>query len=404
MKGFGSVIKPKWWGSTAQASDLTILSPFRRSEIIATMAIAMLTGVTAVLQPLLLGGLATAGRLSVPQIGQAAMLESLGMAVATGAAGALLRPGRLREIAIIATLVLLAANMTTMIGSAHLIIGARFVAGLATGFVLWIYAGLLTRVPLPARVAAIQLLTTGSLALAFSFIMTLLTPRWGSQAGYFTLMLFNGAMFALVYFLPRRYKVIKKATGKRGLPPPRGMVALTSICLQNAAITSVWVYAIPIGRAAGINNQSVGLALTCALAFKLLGATGAMAIASRFKAHLVLFVTYTAIWIVFSLLLGANSMITFAACLCVLTFMWMCGNAFQMPFLIATDPGGQAPMQIFTAQLIGLSIGPSLASLAVANDGPRGAPLTGMVLMLISILSVLWVVRRPRAVSESLAS
>jgi MFS transporter, DHA1 family, inner membrane transport protein len=367
-------------------------SPFRRSEVAAAMTIAMLTGVTTVLQPILLGGLATAGHLSMLQIGQAATLESLGMAIATGVSGAVLRPERLREIAIIATLVLLVANMTTMIGSSHLIIGARFVSGLATGFVLWIYVGLLARVPLPARVAAIQSLTMGSLALTFSFIMTLLMPRWGSQAGYFTLVLFNGTMLALVYFLPGRYEVIKKTAGKRGLPPLRGMVALASIGLQNAAITSVWIYAIPIGRAAGISSQSASFALTCALAFKLIGAASAMAIASRLKAHAVLLGTYTAIWLISALLLGANGLAFFAACLCVLTFMWMCGNAFQMPLLIAADPSGRAPMQIITAQLIGLSIGPSLASLVTASYGARGAPFIGMVLMLLSILSVLWVV------------
>jgi hypothetical protein len=387
------------------ASDPPMPSTFRRSEVAAAVTIAMLTGVTTVLQPMLLGGLATAGRLSMQQIGYAATLESLGMAIATGVSGAVLRPARLREIALIATLVLLVANMTTMIGAAHLIIGARFVSGLATGFVLWIYVGLLARVPIPARVAAIQSLTMGSLALTFSFIMTLLMPRWGSQAGYFTLILFNGVMLALVYFLPTRFEVIKKTVGKGGLPPVRGMVALASVCLQNAAITSVWIYAIPIGRAAGISSQSAGFALTSALAFKLIGAGSAMAIASRLKAHAVLLGTYTAIWLVSALLLGANGIATFAACLCVLTFMWMCGNAFQMPFLISADPSGRAPMQIITAQLIGLSIGPSLASLVVASDGARGAPLTGMVLMLLSILLVLWVSqRRPQAVNEPLNS
>ena len=388
------------------ASDLPTPSPFRRSEVAAAVSIAMLAGITAVLQPVLLGGLVTAGRLSLQQIGQAATLESLGMAIATGVSGAVLRPGRLRKIAVIATFVLLVANMTTMIGSPHLIMGARFVSGLAAGFVLWIYVGLLARVPMPARVAAIQSLTMGSLALAFSFIITLLMPRWGSQAGYLTLILFNGMMLALVYFLPSRYEITKKKTvGKRGLPPLRGIVALASICLQNAAITSVWIYAIPIGRAAGISSQSAGFALTGALAFKLIGAGSAMAIASRFKAHVVLLGTYTAIWLDSGLLLGANGIATFAACLCVLTFMWVCGNAFQMPFLIAADPGGRAPMQIITAQLIGLFIGPSIASLATASDGARGAPLTGMALMLLSIVLVLWVsLRGPQAALNARAT
>src|SRR6185295_14074748 len=77
----------------------------------------MFVGVTGImiagLQPLLLGALEHENRLSPAQLGQAATAELLTMGLAAFIAGAVIKPQRLKLIAIISSLVLAAADAAT---------------------------------------------------------------------------------------------------------------------------------------------------------------------------------------------------------------------------------------------------------------------------------------------------
>jgi DHA1 family inner membrane transport protein len=394
------VLKPLLFssGDNSSAREGLSVSPFSRIQTVNVVTLAMLTGVTAVLQPVLLGALAEAGRLSLIQIGYAATIESIAMAAGSALTGAFLKPEHLRRLGTGATSVLIIANIATAAGSGNTILLARLVAGLATGVVLWIYAGLLTRVPLPARVSAIQSLTSAVLALVFSMLITVLLPRGGGgSTGYVILILFNLAMLALARFIPRQYAPIDSRAKGPGLPRSTGLIALGSVGIQNASVTAVWIYALPIGRAAGLDSKAAGLAISTALLFKLAGAFAAIVCAKRLRAIPTLFCAYAAIFLAMGWLLYlSRNFAAVIAGLALLTFMWMFGNAFQMPFLVSSDPSGRAPMQIFTAQLLGLSLGPSIASTLIGIFGISASPRVGMVLMLIASSTMAWAVWRGR--------
>src|SRR4051795_7945371 len=76
--------------------------PFTPTEAAACIALGLLALLIAGLMALLLGALAEEGRLSASGIGLTAMLEALSTGVVPGAAGMLLKPVRLRPIAVVA--------------------------------------------------------------------------------------------------------------------------------------------------------------------------------------------------------------------------------------------------------------------------------------------------------------
>ena len=71
-------------------------------EIVATLCVAVGAGVVPALQPILLGAMMDAGRLTGEQLGQAATMEGVGMAVGTTFSSVFLRPRRLRLIVALA--------------------------------------------------------------------------------------------------------------------------------------------------------------------------------------------------------------------------------------------------------------------------------------------------------------
>lgn len=142
---------------------------------------AVLEGATVSLQPALLVSLAGAGRLTIEQMGYAAILEALAMAVASAITGARLPPDRLRLVARIAAMMALAANLVSFWASGYGVMALRILAGFSAGTVMLIYVGMMARVPQPARVAAFYGVGQGSLALMLSaLILAVLVPRGGA--------------------------------------------------------------------------------------------------------------------------------------------------------------------------------------------------------------------------------
>jgi hypothetical protein len=67
---------------------------------------------------------------------------------------------------------------------------------------------------------------------------------------------------------------------------------------------------------------------------------------------------------------------------CLISFFWMFAPPSHLPFLLHLDPGGQSAAFISVAQLGGLSVGPLIASLAVANGSPSNAGWVAVILLL----------------------
>ncbi len=360
-------------------------SPF---QIAGVVALGVGAGCIPTLQPLLLGSLQAAGRISAAQIGQAAMAEAMGMAVATTFAAIRLKPARLRAIAAIAIIVSLLASLATAYSAGGAIIGLRAICGLCSGMLLWILVGLLTRSAAPGRLFAIYVTVQAMVALALSALLSqIVLPRLGMTAGYMAIALFDLALLAAVLTIPDRYRVV--SGGRQTVPPMRGIIALIGVGMLLSGIMGLWVYIVPIGRERGLSESVTANAVLIAVACQIAGGIAASLLAGRLSARTICIGGAVVAGLCAAVILTAGSSVIIAVALAIFAFVWMFVPPFQMPLLIEIDATLQTAMLIGSAQLLGSAAGPFIASAVVTDETVLAAGWAAIGCMALSIVCVI---------------
>jgi len=352
-------------------------------------------GVTSLLAlgvlPVLLGSLVDEHRMSAPDIGLAAMLELLTMGVVTGLAGMVLKPQRLRLIATLATLALVASDLAILWASGPSILVLRAAAGAAEGLLLWITVGMIARTVTPERWAGVfftnQVLAQLVLAVALAaWVM----PRFGANGGFAALAAASLIGIAPALVCPRGFAPLPTAPGEGGAPPLRGWIALGAILVYMAANGAVSVYLQPLAHQAGLTADVARTALWTSLVAQVAGAAAATALAGRaryFTVFTLSTVVFLGVWYVFGrhssawLFIAANA-------LAGLFFLFLA--PFIVPMMIDADPSRRAALQSGAAQLMGGALGPLLAYMVVSDRDVRGALWLGLGLMLAGFSVMAW--------------
>lgn len=344
-------------------------------------------GCISSLQPILLGAMLDAGRLSVETMGRAATAEMVGMAAAITMAALWLAPTGLRRLAGLALGAAAVANLLTPFASGAAILACRGVTGAASGLVLWVLIGLIGRLESPARIFAFYVTGQSVLTLALSTLLTsVVVPRFGPLGGYGLLLAID--LLLIVLAVPRiaRAYAIEGETRVRGLPPLRGQVMLLSVALMLAGIMAFWVYAVPMLRWLGLDEAAIRFALPLAIACQIAGGLFSSLMADRIRPSFACIGGGLLAIGAMALVCLAPSLATAAIGLGLFSACWMAVPAFQMPLLIAVDPSLRSALLIGSAQLGGLAVGPGLAAAFIAGGGMAGAPYTAAGLILLSIL------------------
>ena len=359
------------------------------------VTIAIVAGCVPALQPMLLGGLLAEGRIGGAAIGYAATVEGLGMAVASAAASALAPPRRLRTIAALAILAALVANVLTIVLPAPGIIAARGLGGIGNGVLLWVLVGMMTRSAIPARLFAIYVTAQASLGFVLSLAFaSVVLPRYGVLAGYGVLIALNLALLAIVRAVPDRYAALEQGGGGAGMPPPRGLLALAAVVLQLAGVMAFWVYSIPLGLQAGLTAGAMRMMIGAANGAQIVAGLAAIGLAARLGGRSA--VVLAAVASIAALLLtAAGGGAPWLPAMLVFAFCWMFAPPFHIAFLIAADPSRRAAMFVSTAQLVGMAVGPLLASLATKGGDYAPARLVGVVCFAATLLIA--IVATPRS-------
>jgi predicted MFS family arabinose efflux permease len=332
---------------------------------------AVVAGCVPALQPILLGALLDAGRIGAHQVGQAATAEALGMVAATLTAGALLPPRHLRLLAALCGLAMLAANGSTLYLAAQGIIAARFVNGFASGIILWMLVGLLSRVAAPGRLFAVYVTAQSVLAFLLSSAMTaILLPKLGMAGGYGALLVLSAVPLLLAIALPPAFAPIEGGGGAKR-PTAAGFASLVAVALFMAGVFSAWVYVLPLARQMGHADSSIGTAISMGIAIQIIGGLAAMRLADRWNGALTTAVAaLVGAGAAMLLLLPAGWALYAATGL--IAFVWMFTPSFHIPMLMTFDPSGRSAIFIGTAQIGGVALGPTLASMTIGGTDYRG--------------------------------
>lgn len=357
------------------------------------------------LQPVVLGGLAEAGRLSASGIGLAATAELLAMGVACGVAAAALKPTGLRAKLALACLGHALCNLASVWAHDGALIGLRGVTGLFAGAMLWATVGMIARSARPERQAGI-FVTVQTLA---QLLLAALLPRtvmasWGVDGALGALAAISLTAAVAAFAAPREFEPLPKAEAGGGRLSPLACAGLAAVFLYMAFIVAIWVYLEPLAAAVGLDPRQAHDAVAAALAMQVLGGLAATVAGARLRASHVLIAAGV---INLGLVTGLSahpSGVLFIGLVAVFGFLWLFILPFHTVLLIAIDPSRRAAMQLGAAQLLGSSAGPLAASLLVGDADVGGAmrfAAACLVAALALILAVVALMARRGPVTET---
>jgi MFS transporter, DHA1 family, inner membrane transport protein len=369
----------------AQTIDSAAANPgvFQHTAAAAVVSIGIIAGVIPALQPILLGGLLEAGQLTAEQIGRAGMVEGLGMLFGSFVATLFFPPRSLRPLSMLALAIMVVANGLTASASGNAVLLLRGLNGLASGVIIWVLVGMLTRATQGARLFAIYVTAQAILATALSWAMSLaVLPHFGISGGYWLI-----ASLALLLilpaaaFLPRFY--VPLAAGRIMLPTALGLAGLVAILCFLAGILALWVYFVPLAGTMGHESKAAGLIVSSAIAVQIVGGLCAIWAAGRWSgASITILSAIGCAFAVGALMFWGTNVVLLALSASLISFFWMFAPPSHLPFLLRLDPGGQSAAFISVAQIGGLSLGPLIASFAVTGRDPSGAAWVAVALLL----------------------
>jgi hypothetical protein len=357
--------------------------PLTPLESAASLAVGVNSLLFLGVVPVLLGALADEHRLTNAGIGHLATLELLAMGASTAAAGAFLKPARLRLIGLGMSLGLALINYLTAHAAGAALFPLRAGAGAMEGVLLWITVSMIARTVTPERWAGVffAVQTFGQLILAVVLSLWVM-PRFGATGGFLALAVASLLGVVPAFFTPHRFAPLPVAPGESGAPPLRGWLALAATLVYVAANGAVSVYLQPLAHEAGLTADVARSANWVSLVAQVAGASLATLVAGKVR-YMTVFVVVSAsmlgVWWVFGH--GAAAWLFIAAnAFAGLTTIFLA--PFLVPFTIEADPSRRAALQSGAAQLLGGALGPSLAAMVVSDQDVRGVLWLGAALML----------------------
>jgi hypothetical protein len=364
-----------------------------------TVLLGVLALLISGLLGLLLSTLADEHRLAASGIGLAAMLEALSTGLVTGLAGAVLKPKRLRVVAALAAVALVAINLATVRTSGEGILGIRALAGLPEGVLLWIAIGFIARTQTPERWAAVLFTGMGITQLGAATLLTVyILPRFGANGGYVMLAVAAALCLPLTAFIPRAlHDLPGTGSGASGAPPPKGWIALFATLCYTAPIAAVAVYIVPLAHQAGLSTGAGRTAISVGLACQIAGGALATGLAGRVRYITVFGFCGAALLTTWATYAGSAPATLFIAMSGLAGLCGGLGGPFLVPMTIEIDPTRRTAMQSGAVQLLAGAFGPLLAALVVGERQAHGVLVLAGALLIVGLAVMVALHRASRA-------
>jgi predicted MFS family arabinose efflux permease len=372
-------------------ADQWIGAPPTPMQIGTVLGITVMGGLMASILPILLGGLADVARLNPAQIGQAGSAELLANGVVCGLAGLFLPHRNLRLIGVVAGVLLIVANLLTMMTSGWNVIMARAISGVGCGLFMWLLTGLLVRSRNAGRWVGIYVVMLSLTALALSTLFTkLLIPAYGINGGFAALALIGVVTALASWLLPRAFAPLEQADGGGGgLPAAPGLCALVVQFSYITGLLAVWFYVGSMGKQSGTDQADVDLAFSIAFGLQIAGGLAATYLSNRLRPLLVILASGAAS-LVITLAVAAGVVETpYVIIVAIFGGLWMFAAAYLIPFSIAIDPTMRTAMLTTATQSMGSAAGPAIASVVIVTGDVRGALWVGAVAFGLAMVAAL---------------
>ena len=350
---------------------------FKPSETVAALAAGCVALLVLGLQPALLGSLVDQQRISMEGVGIVAMGEIFALGIGTIFAEKWMPLNRLRTVAVVASLLLVAINLLTLTAHGDLICVAwRVAAGLAEACLFWIATMIIIRSPQPDRLAGIFLTVQTAVQASAALLLAKISI---ASLGWSEAFVLLAVLCSLPLLVASRLPV-QLGTHTEAIHPSvvswTGFFALLVPFLHMSAMGALWAYLEPVVNAAGI-DISINALAALVLVMQIVGGGAAAVMVRRWKVLQAVVVSALAFAVIGITMyqLASHSSFVFAALCVAFGFLWL----FQMPFHIRLafdiDPRGRIAMLVPPAQLVGPGFGPLVTSLTVHGNDVHHVPL-----------------------------
>jgi len=343
------------------------------------------------LQPLVLGALLEAHRLTVTSLSLAATLELLTLGLVSAIMGGALPHRRLRVWAGLGVLILAGADAAGVMISDMGFVATRAGAGIGGGILLWVAIGLITLSAAPGRLTALFLASqAASQGITAVVLPATVMAAHGANGALAAMAAVTLLTAALVPALPAGLPPPPRPAGGHGRIPLAGWLGLAATFCQLAAIIGLWVFLIPVAQRAGVAPAIAQYAAAVGLGAQMVGALCASALAERLPPARSLAAGVVALLVCVAVMGAHAGDAAFMAATAGFGFLWMASLPFLVPLLIRVDPSRRSALLIAGAQLLGGAAGPVVMSLFAtdANVTPvlwLSAGLLGAAVVLVGM-------------------
>lgn len=347
--------------------------------VVGTIAL-MILGV----QPVLLGGLAEAHRVSDRGLGPLATAEVLMIALGSAVGPAFVRGGRMRLKIAVVSLLLVLANLAIVFADGWwALAGLRGLAGVLEGLLMGATILVTIQSRHPDQLNAIFLAVSALPQALMSWLLPIwIVPRLGPMGGFYILAALSGASVVAAVFLVDTVAVPTQEPHPRALLRRPVMLAIAAIGLQNAAIGGAWDYVERLADQHHFPTWAVGIAVSGGLIVQVIGAflAGVFGRLAPFRGALLAGSLCQAAVILLMAL--SQTPLAYVAPALGFGLLWLAMSPFQVRLLIDIDPSRAAAEMLTAVSLVGLSIGPSVAALGVTGANVVGAFWVSTAMML----------------------
>jgi MFS transporter, DHA1 family, inner membrane transport protein len=357
----------------------TARHPPSQREIVAALIIGSVALLIPGLQPILLGELVAQKRISLEGVGLVAMGEIIALGIGVILGNSLLSPRRLPATTVFAALLVAFFDLLTLRLEGDMAFSVvRALCGVAEGVIVWVTTCVIVRSAAPDRLAGVYLVVqTLAQAAVAAILAWAVIPRYGWQGGFGVLA---GLSVGSLVLVPVLRLQITQLVAERSGPPPLSAATIVTflvVVAQMGATGSLWAYLDPLGRHSGLDEESAQALVSLVLMMQVAGGSVAAIIVRRRTAiPILLAASLLQATIAFALYAIAGPAVTLFATLCaVFGFVWLFVMPFHIRLAFDADPAGRVAVLVPASQLLGVALGPLLASFFVTGDDARPVAL-----------------------------
>ncbi|HET6522892.1 MFS transporter [Sphingopyxis sp.] len=341
------------------------------TAVIAAMVLGTTALITISVLPILLAALVSAGKIDTRAIGQIATGEMLGLATGSAFGAGLLRRGSFRLKILAAAAFLIAINIICWSIDAEIpLLLARTASGLLEGVLLAASMMVITYTKNPEKMNSYFMSASVVPMILCSYALPAEVTARGPDYAFTLLACFGVVSILAGLRLPVSFPV--QTQDHRGDPavlaPPWAKLGIFAVLVQFTATGAALTYAVQLAKEMSISDATVGVALAGLTISGMVSAFIVGWVGWKLKESVVLPLGALCQAITVAIMCYSHAPALYVTEMCLFGALWNGLITYALKMLIGLDPSRRLALLLQPVSMLGLAVGPLLASLVVGEN------------------------------------